>query len=377
MAAELQRVHRGEVDFRAEASHLAAIGANLARHRALARVPSVISSLSTRRVLVMNECAGVRLSDVEALRACGIDRDQLMRRVCDAWVAQLFADGHFHCDPHGGNLLATSAPPFGAVPTILDFGMVRRIAEAERLAFCRMVHAVGERDADAILDAAEALGAKLNRELLADPLALVRGLLWTFRDTEGEEDAAAAAWEREKGERRQARAKYVARRKELVAEASATNAPPPARHFVGGLPPVLVFLLRSIWMIQGLGTSIGGSAPILAPMVERARHELCIAAARDLGDTPPPPPPRPPPSTSLQERMLRLMDALRSIGQLVGAQVCVVHGGRTIVDAALGSFGPATPRPVDAGTLFQAPDARCNPLPSLLLRARDEACRDR
>jgi hypothetical protein len=47
--------------------------------------------------------------------------------------------GVFNCDPHPGNLLVSYESEIGPVPVLLDWGMTKRLAPAERAAFCLMV----------------------------------------------------------------------------------------------------------------------------------------------------------------------------------------------------------------------------------------------
>ena len=50
-----------------------------------------------------------------------------MHALCaQAWAAQLLLDGVFNADPHAGNLLARQDAELGAVPILLDFGMVKQ-----------------------------------------------------------------------------------------------------------------------------------------------------------------------------------------------------------------------------------------------------------
>ena len=60
------------------------------RARVVARVPAVISALTSRRVLVMCFCEGDTLKDGRALRGAGVDCELLVSRCCEAWAVQLF-----------------------------------------------------------------------------------------------------------------------------------------------------------------------------------------------------------------------------------------------------------------------------------------------
>ena len=64
---------------------------------------------------------------------------------CRAWLPSLSAgmaldftvqevDGLFHADPRPANLLVAEVAHLGAVPTLLDFGLCKRLAPQEKLA---------------------------------------------------------------------------------------------------------------------------------------------------------------------------------------------------------------------------------------------------
>jgi len=84
------------------------------------------------RVLTLHWMSGIKINNMEALAAAGIDKQQVADRLFHVYLQQVFEDGFFHADPHPGNLfiLPQGSPlPAGQVgrPFILvfvDFGMV-------------------------------------------------------------------------------------------------------------------------------------------------------------------------------------------------------------------------------------------------------------
>lgn len=125
---EFARGVRGELDFEREARAAREIAGNL---RALERitVPTVIASLSTRRVLTMTWHPTIPIDDVEALRSRDIAVDQVLETVAHAYARQIFVDGVFHADPHPGNLFVVDDPS-ALEPTVLfvDFGLCERLS---------------------------------------------------------------------------------------------------------------------------------------------------------------------------------------------------------------------------------------------------------
>jgi ubiquinone biosynthesis protein len=69
------------------------------------QVPGVHPTLSTNRLLVMDEVVGRSVSDAAAVDATGVDRAELARRLLSSFLAQILRDGYYHADPHPGNVL--------------------------------------------------------------------------------------------------------------------------------------------------------------------------------------------------------------------------------------------------------------------------------
>ena len=100
---------------------------------------------STSRVLTMDFVRGVKISDVAAIDAAGIDRSVLASNALRALVKQLMIDGFFHADPHPGNILVDLET--GNV-TFIDTGMVGELTVAQRLNFIQLLLALQSRDVD-------------------------------------------------------------------------------------------------------------------------------------------------------------------------------------------------------------------------------------
>ena len=86
-------------------------------------MPRVHASLSTARVLVMEQVVARPIVDPEALGASPVPRDELARRLLASFIGQVLDDGLFHADPHPGNLLLDAQ---GTI-WMLDFGSVGRL----------------------------------------------------------------------------------------------------------------------------------------------------------------------------------------------------------------------------------------------------------
>ncbi|NQT89433.1 phosphotransferase, partial [bacterium] len=119
---ELERTMRRELDFVTEAANTTRFTEALEPADG-ARCPQVYWDLTTSDVLTLERLQGVRISDLDAIDAAGIDRPRLARRLADVFLKQYLDMGIFHADPHPGNLLVLRDGTVG----IIDFGMVGRL----------------------------------------------------------------------------------------------------------------------------------------------------------------------------------------------------------------------------------------------------------
>ena len=90
-------------------------------------------------------------------------------------------DGFFNADPHGGNILVSTAVPGDAsVPVLLDFGLTKRLNPPIKLAFARLMHLSYECDIDGLIRSFREMGLKINQhDPMEDMVAMQRG----FGDT--------------------------------------------------------------------------------------------------------------------------------------------------------------------------------------------------
>jgi len=142
-----------ELDFLREARNIERIAANFARDP-MVRFPLPMSALCTRRVMVTTFIEGVKVGDVDALEALGIDRQALARRIVQVFCQQIFVDGIYHADPHPGNMLVGLEGEL----ILLDFGAVAELGPRMREGIPEFLEAVIRRDTDAIIKALRKMG---------------------------------------------------------------------------------------------------------------------------------------------------------------------------------------------------------------------------
>jgi ubiquinone biosynthesis protein len=124
------------------------------------RTPVVSWDLVTPRVMTTEFIGGVKISDVAALDAAGIDRPALADRFISAMIRQVLIEGFFHADPHPGNVFVELET--GDI-VFLDTGMMDTLSPAQRDDLSSLMVALSRRDAMEVVRIAVRLGQTFRR----------------------------------------------------------------------------------------------------------------------------------------------------------------------------------------------------------------------
>ena len=146
-------------------------------------VPEVVWERTTRRLLTLQDVTAIKINDVDALRAAGIDPSEVAARFAAVMFDQLFDDGFYHADPHPGNVFVTPLP--GAVDvgppawrfTFIDFGMMGEVPPNLRRGLRRVLIAAASRDGKGLVDGIRDIGVLLPS---ADTVQLERAMTQLF-----------------------------------------------------------------------------------------------------------------------------------------------------------------------------------------------------
>lgn len=112
-----------ELDFLKEAANASQLRRNFAKSNNL-YIPEIHWHYSRSNVLVMEQVHGVPISDIEALRAHGIDLKRLAENGVEIFFTQVFRDCFFHADMHPGNIFVSTDSPHEARYIAVDFGIM-------------------------------------------------------------------------------------------------------------------------------------------------------------------------------------------------------------------------------------------------------------
>ncbi len=168
LADEFAKTIREEMNYEREAEMLREIRGNF-RDNDTVRIPSVVATHSTERVLTMEYVPGTKINNLDRLAELGIDRGELAERLQFLYLQMIMEDGVFHADPHPGNLAVAD----DGTLVLYDFGMSGYVDPYIQDNVVEFYTAVVREDYDAIIDALVEIGAlspDADRELMRDIL---------------------------------------------------------------------------------------------------------------------------------------------------------------------------------------------------------------
>lgn len=126
--ANLKRWTLRELDLRREAA-----SASELREATLSvegyEIPVIDWDRTSGRVLTLEWVDGVKIADIDALRAAGHDLNAIAERLVLTFLRQAISEGFFHADMHQGNLFVKADGTIVAI----DFGIMGRINRQARL----------------------------------------------------------------------------------------------------------------------------------------------------------------------------------------------------------------------------------------------------
>ncbi len=162
-----------EIDYLAEGKNAETFAANF-RNRPGIRVPKVIWTHTTKRVLTLENIHAIKITDYQAIQAEGINLAEVAQRLFETYLQQIFEDGFFHADPHPGNLFV--APIHFSLQegindqgisdhqwtlNFVDFGMVGRVPPNIKAGLREMAIGVGTQDSTRMVKSYQMLGVLL------------------------------------------------------------------------------------------------------------------------------------------------------------------------------------------------------------------------
>ena len=125
--AEFEKHLFDELDLTREAANGSQLRRNFADSRLL-RVPEMYWDYCNNDVMVMERMYGMPVSQVDDLRAAGVDIPRLAANGVEIFYTQVFRDGFFHADMHPGNVQVAPDGRYIA----LDFGIMGTLTDVDK-----------------------------------------------------------------------------------------------------------------------------------------------------------------------------------------------------------------------------------------------------
>jgi len=123
MLDEFDRVVHEEMDYLAEGNNAERFRENFSSWPRV-HVPKIYWEHSSARVLTMEFIDGLKVTDLDGMKAAGISPRTVNELMVQTYFKQLLEDGFFHADPHPGNLRVMRDGRLA----FFDFGMVGHIS---------------------------------------------------------------------------------------------------------------------------------------------------------------------------------------------------------------------------------------------------------
>ncbi len=130
-----------EMDLRLEAAAFSELRANTLEDEGFI-VPGVDWELTGRDCLTMDWVDGIKLSEVDKIRAAGHDLKKLAATLVQSFLRHTLRDGFFHADMHPGNLFIDAQGSIVAV----DLGIMGRLGRKEQRFLAEILYGFITRD---------------------------------------------------------------------------------------------------------------------------------------------------------------------------------------------------------------------------------------
>ncbi|MGM0419892.1 MAG: ABC1 kinase family protein [Bacillota bacterium] len=145
LVEEFRESLKKELNFHQEMTNIRRFKANFSDNEYITS-PEIYEEFSTKKVLIMEEIKGQKLSELKTTEH--IDNKRLARLGAEAFLKQVMIDGFFHADPHPGNIFVLEDNKLAYI----DFGMMGQISTQDRDRFAILFAALLRRNVELITD---------------------------------------------------------------------------------------------------------------------------------------------------------------------------------------------------------------------------------
>lgn len=140
---EIREMLTHEVDLRTEAVNMRRFEDNFKNVKNVA-VPKIYSDYCSANVLTMEFIQGIQIKDIINMPVPQSKKSEYTRTITKSYLKQVYIDGFYHADPHGGNMLVQVNDTIA----FIDFGAVGSIDEELQKHMLEFYYAINNRDVE-------------------------------------------------------------------------------------------------------------------------------------------------------------------------------------------------------------------------------------
>ena len=130
-----------ELDFMLEAASASEMRDNAKNDHDIL-IPKVYWKFTSTDILTTEWIDGISIYDTQSLQKVGLNIIDISSKIAVMFFCQAYRDGFFHADLHPGNVMVCKD---GRI-ALVDFGIIGRLPEKDRLAVAEILHAFVKRD---------------------------------------------------------------------------------------------------------------------------------------------------------------------------------------------------------------------------------------
>jgi ubiquinone biosynthesis protein len=142
---DYEKVIYGELNLQAEGANASLLKHNF-EHSPLLHVPQIYWPYSNQNVLVMERISGIPVTNIDDLKAAGVNFKALAERGVEIFFTQVFDHNFFHADMHPGNIFVDASNPEKPRYIAIDCAIMGSLTREDQFYMARNLLAIFKRD---------------------------------------------------------------------------------------------------------------------------------------------------------------------------------------------------------------------------------------
>ena len=157
---EIREMLTREVDLRIEAVNMRRFDDNFKNVKNVA-VPKIYPDYCSANVLTMEFIQGTQVKDIIDMQVPQSKKSEYTRTITKSYLKQVYIDGFYHADPHGGNMLVEE----NDTVAFIDFGAVGSIDDELQKNMLEFYYSINNRDVEGATQAFLRIGGADARDV--------------------------------------------------------------------------------------------------------------------------------------------------------------------------------------------------------------------